>query len=343
MIRAQELAERIGKGWPDVLERCGIARAHLVNKHGPCPACGGTDRFRFDNRGGRGGFICGKCGAGDGFALLMRVFGWNFSTARDRVVEAAGLASADRHSVMTHPARPAPVPEVARAPERVLRLRRESCPVADCNDAVQYLANRGLWPLPEGCSLRAHAGAEYFEAGRRVGRYPAILADVRDQAGELVTVHVTYLEHGKKLAAHEPRKILSPMTGRTGCAVRLMQADSDVIGIAEGLETALAAAALHGVSTWSALNAAVLAKFEPPESIARLVIFPDADYAGVDAANKLMERLQGQVRLEVHRPSPPAKDWADVLSRAKRPADGKESCQGQESCHPDRRQNYEQQ
>ena len=36
--------------WPGVLTAFGIPAGMLVNRHGPCPLCGGTDRFRFDDR-----------------------------------------------------------------------------------------------------------------------------------------------------------------------------------------------------------------------------------------------------------------------------------------------------
>lgn len=232
-MRAEELAERIGAGWPALLEQLGVPAAALVNKHGPCPACGGRDRFRFDNRHQRGDFYCNGCGAGSGYDLLMRVRGCDFRTALRLVAEAAGVSGAITNtSIMTGGSLE---PEVARPSGRVLHLRRESCAVIDCGDAVEYLAARGLWPLPTGCSLRAHPSVEYFEAGHRIGRYPALLAPVLDLAGDLVTMHVTYLQSGKKLADHEPRKLLSPLTGRTGCAVQLQRVDGDVLGIGEGI------------------------------------------------------------------------------------------------------------
>jgi hypothetical protein len=47
-----------------------------------------------------------------------------------------------------------------------------------------------------------------------------------------------------------------------------------------------------------------------PPSVA---IYADRDEAGLMAACRLMERLQGRVRLEVRVPSAPAKDFNDVL------------------------------
>ena len=61
--------------WREVLPRFGISAATLDGKHHPCPGCGGKDRFRFDDKNGRGTWICSQGGgdavAGDAFALLV--------------------------------------------------------------------------------------------------------------------------------------------------------------------------------------------------------------------------------------------------------------------------------
>jgi putative DNA primase/helicase len=207
----------------------------------------------------------------------------------------------------------APIIDRAAPSDRVLRLRRDRCAVENCDDAVRYLASRHLWPLPPGCTLRAHPTVEYYsDEGKPIGRYPALVADVLDVAGQLVTVHVTWLHYGKKLDGHQPRKLLSKMTGRVGCAVQLMPA-GDVLGVAEGVETALSAALMHGVPVWAALNTSLLARFEPPPGVTTLRVYADRDEAGLTAALKLVERLQGRVRLEIRIPPAPAKDWNDFL------------------------------
>lgn len=323
-MRAEEIHARIGNAWPQILSSLGVAEQYLAfktiggrnrGKPGPCPVCGGTDRYTFDNRHGHGDYICRGCGAGDGFRLLERVHGWSFSQARRQVMNAIGLSDgvATAPTTNTRGARKAiSRAEMAQPTQRVRAVLRGSCAVSDCPDAIAYLESRNLWPLPEGCSLRAHPALEYWNGAERIGRYPALIAEVRDLTGELVTIHATYLEAGRKLSAHEPRKILSPLNGRDGCAVRLM-VPSAALGIGEGVETALSAGALERISVWAALNTSLLARFEPPPGLERLVIYADRDIPGLLAAGRLMERLQGRLRIELRVPPEPRKDFNDVL------------------------------
>ncbi|WP_455252207.1 primase-helicase zinc-binding domain-containing protein, partial [Neisseria sp.] len=44
--------------WPEIHAALGIDPRYLKNKHQPCPACGGKDRFRYDDKDGNGTFIC---------------------------------------------------------------------------------------------------------------------------------------------------------------------------------------------------------------------------------------------------------------------------------------------
>jgi putative DNA primase/helicase len=312
--------------WPATLVQLGVLESMLRNKHGPCPVCGGKDRFRFDNKynkHGDGGFFCTHCRPGDGFKLLMLVHGWTFAEARKRVMETGGLQG--NHLPAIHPARlaaadVAPI-EVAVPTERVLGLRRERRAIENCPDAMAYFASRGLWPLPPGCTLWAHPKVKYWERVSKenqadvfklVGRFPALVADVLDIAGETVALHVTWLHQGKKLAGHQSRKLLGKMTDRVGCAVQLMPA-GDVLGIAEGIETALSAALLDDIPVWAATNAGLLARFEPPPGVLQLLVYADRDKAGQEAADKLKKRLHGRVQLETRTPPAPLKDWNDVL------------------------------
>ena len=63
------------------------------NKHGPCPICGGTDRFRCDDKQGKGTFICNQCGAGDGFELIVKARGMTHGEVLKEVGAVIGLSA----------------------------------------------------------------------------------------------------------------------------------------------------------------------------------------------------------------------------------------------------------
>ena len=67
--------------------------------HTACPACGGDDRFRFDDKDGDGTFICSQGGAGnlagDGFRLIQHVRNCEPSESLRLVREALGLPVED--------------------------------------------------------------------------------------------------------------------------------------------------------------------------------------------------------------------------------------------------------
>ena len=52
--------------------------------------CGGSDRFRFDDKEGRGTWFCNQCGAGDGLKLVEKVFGVSASEAAGKVSALTG-------------------------------------------------------------------------------------------------------------------------------------------------------------------------------------------------------------------------------------------------------------
>src|SRR5262249_55128417 len=67
--------------WREILPQLGIETNFLRNKHGPCPICGGKDRFRFDDREGSGSYYCNQCGPGPGLLLIRMLRGWDHKTA----------------------------------------------------------------------------------------------------------------------------------------------------------------------------------------------------------------------------------------------------------------------
>lgn len=87
------------------------------------------------------------------------------------------------------------------------------------------------------------------------------------------------------------------------------------LGIAEGIETALAACCASGVPTVAAYCADNLAAFGWPAGVQRLVIFADNDDSGVGqrAAGALRARaVAAGLHADVLTPSRPGSDWCDV-------------------------------
>lgn len=74
--------------WPRILPALGVKV--IKNRHQSCPVCGGSDRFRFDDKEGRGTWFCNQCGAGDGLKLVEKVFGVNPSEAAQKVNAVTG-------------------------------------------------------------------------------------------------------------------------------------------------------------------------------------------------------------------------------------------------------------
>ena len=78
--------------WRGILTGLGTTLPATAKQHGPCPTCGGTDRFRFDDQDGNGTWFCNQCSpqAGDGFALVQNVRGCDFPHALQLVADALG-------------------------------------------------------------------------------------------------------------------------------------------------------------------------------------------------------------------------------------------------------------
>lgn len=301
----QRLSEIAAGRWHGLLPRFGIDPSHLTGKHTACPTCGGRDRFRFDNREGRGTWICNKCGAGDGIALVQRVKGWDFRRVAQEVeailAKVELIAPRARRSVSDQ-----------RAAMNRLWLAARAVEQGDVVD--QYLFRR-LGKVQPYFRLRT-AGEIIYRDDTGSSLLPAMLAMVTDAAGCPVNLHRTFLTFdGHKAAVNEPKKLM-PGPLPKGSAVRLTPTAS-TLGIAEGIETALAATILSEVPCWSALNANLLKSWVPPSGVSQVIIFADNDHSftGQSAAYELAGRLlQHKLAVDVRIPDAVGQDWAEVLA-----------------------------
>jgi putative DNA primase/helicase len=100
-----------------------------------------------------------------------------------------------------------------------------------------------------------------------------------------------------------------------GAAVRLFDAD-DVIGVAEGVETAIACHQRDRLPVWSVISTAGMESFVPPDGVRRVVVYADndANFAGQKAAFALASRLTREnFTVDVRIPPETDTDWLDVL------------------------------
>lgn len=230
---------------------------------GPCPACGGTDKFSVNPK--KRVFNCGHQGGagGDVIEMVRHITGCEFVAAVESLTGQSPPRGESR----------AIDPEVERErrderrdrdaareqEERHVRERKISAserlweagqPIAG-TQADAYLRRRGITLLREQASdLRFIASLAYEgyrdeddQEGGPLGSFPAMLAAIRDVDGHLIGVHRTYL------APDEPKKLVPPgdrsrnkakkVLGNAKHGAIWLGPPNDVIALAEGIETAL--------------------------------------------------------------------------------------------------------
>ena len=140
------LQERARGRWHGILPAIGISEKFLTRKNGPCPVCGGKDRFRFTDIDGKGTFYCNNCKGGNGVGLVMKFAGLPFQEAAQRIERVIGEAPAN-------PARPERSEQQKR--DALNALWRSSRLIQADDPADQWLQRRrlGMQNYPSGWNL----------------------------------------------------------------------------------------------------------------------------------------------------------------------------------------------
>ncbi|WP_376892280.1 DUF927 domain-containing protein [Aeromonas veronii] len=255
--------------WPDVLAGLGI-ETPCRGKHGPCPACGGKDRFRLDDKGGRGTFICGQCGAGDGLDLVCRVTSKNPKEAAELVaplvgLSAGGLDPVERERIHQQQQARAEQERKQEEQQRQKAARRAAAIISDCEQGnTPYVERKGF-----GSHLNAVNRTLIREGGEN---YPAgsLVIPLTNEAGELVNV---------QLIGHDGSKRYLAGGQKAGAFHRID--GGELVAVVEGYATGLSVHLAIGATVYCAMDAgnllavAQIARRQHPK--ARLLLCGDND------------------------------------------------------------------
>ena len=282
--------------WRQTLENYGC---HLPSgrHHGPCPVCGGKDRFRFDDKEGRGTWFCSQCDpqSGGGLLLLSRFLG---KPTIDVANELLGNT-----------------PERSRAP-----VYRSFVSDDQIRKANHEQARKGAEALLASSELRQHAymsdrglDGQWLVNGEPImGKDRAII-----QPGDLLLVPAykaegdgSKLVNVQKIKANKEKR---PLFGGDMAAVyHKLDGHQKLIAIAEGYATGVTANQVTGATTYCAFNtgnlAAVSAWVADHHPGVSVVLFADNDEhcAGLRYAKDAAAPICATVALP-----PELGDWDD--------------------------------
>ncbi len=284
MIREEDprLPEARAKPIWDIAQALDVQGLHRAGREwvGPCPECGGEDRFSINPD--KGVYLCRRCDAkGDVIQLVRWLRKMTLAQALDWLCGPldSGLSEAERQDrrrkAEANREKAAREAEKYRA-EAITDARKvwRAARPAEDSPVRAYLDRRGITRdvLPDmpRC-LRFHPALKYMVLGdrgwREVWRGPAMVAAIQRADGQGSAVHRTWLDLDRPKGKAE---IVDPVTGevvaakktlgsKKGGVIRLLTppAPWSVLVMGEGIETTLSAlaAGLHaGAAFWAGVD-----------------------------------------------------------------------------------------
>ncbi|WP_314139853.1 DUF927 domain-containing protein [Buttiauxella noackiae] len=307
----REVTNAAANQWHSVLTGLNIDVPDSPRKHTACPACGGNDRFRFDDNG-RGSHFCNVCGAGDGLDLIRKVNSCDTTEAAKLAADVLGIDYRDAETSLQDASQRQNQLEA----ERQQREQERDQKVAE--DAVKR--RNAFTTRYQALAEKAVPGeSEYLKAKELRGfTFPvlpdgSLLLTLVDDSGD-VTAAQTITPQGEK------RLVIGSTKRGAYHAVNAPEAPQTVL-IAEGLATALSAhlmcpdaLAVAAIDAGNLLPVAELMRKKYPGD--KIVLIADNDQQtggseiggtniGKEAAEKAALSVAGWVSL------PPTDDKAD--------------------------------
>lgn len=205
----------------------------------------------------------------------------------------------------------------------VERILRESRPLEPGTAAYLYLQTRGLiskynrapWEAAVG-ALRAHPALYCHENKQEL---PALVAPITSSHGVTALQRIWVSDRVEYVNGHGPKDSRASLQVRKKTwgemldgAVR-MGAPRGRLGLAEGVETAIAAAVLNrSMPVWATCGASRLGSVAIPEGVDWIRIYGDNGDAGLEHAHRAAHAyFQRGYKVEICFPEPRYGDWAD--------------------------------
>ena len=290
-MNAKELTKALGGRW------------HGSYGMACCPSH--TDRTpSLSVRDGDGGTLLTHCHAGCSPDAV-----WGALIDRGLVEQADNRRPQRRRQPQRSDKPPMPTPRAMTAPnqDHATEIWRTARPAPD-TPVEAYLRHRGI-TIPVPPTLRYHPAVRYERSGLCL---PCMVAAVQAPDRKMTAIHRTYLRATGcgKAGVATPKMALGPIGAGT---VRLGPA-GPVLGLAEGIESALSAMQIFDVPVWCSLSASRLDRLGlPPESL-ELHLFGDNGAPGHEAVERAVKAYQAQGRRVVMRfPLEQFGDWNDAL------------------------------
>jgi putative DNA primase/helicase len=256
--------------WVDIFSRFNITITK-IDSHGPCPSCGGEDRFRFDDKYENGDWLCNVCTESknrDGFDLIGKVTNLPFSQVIEEVASIVGLQAT---STITDSMRK------QWAEERKIRER--------INQERELKKQQQVALRAQGLYRNPYPGesSPYFER-KRVPVLPGVKIDYHGNAlipaydidGFMWNLQTIYPDGGKYFVSDQDDPSGNKKGGRTGgcffLAGTIELIDPIIICIAEGYATG---ASIH-MATGYPVVLAFVANNLPKVGAALRSKYPDA-------------------------------------------------------------------
>lgn len=302
----RQVADAAAGRWPDVLSLMGIDVPASPRAQVACPACGGKDRFRFDDDG-RGAHFCNSCGAGDGLELVKKVNSCDTTRAAQLVADALGM---NVHTLHIPASNDNSLRQQEQAERRAALAQQQAQEQSD--RSARFTSKL------EALAVQAQPGESAYLSGKGLPgfTYPIL------PGGALLLVLVN--ESGKDAAAQTiteegEKRLLTGSAKKGSYHVINPSSSPEMVIIGEGLATVLSvhlmrpeALAVVAIDAGNLLPVTQVMRRKYPQ--AQIVIAADNDIkpaepnTGKEAAEKAAATVTGQVALP---PGDHKSDWND--------------------------------